>query len=165
MQEDIVFRIATPTSSDMQKYLGIVCDVFYKTKPNVLKENLEKLDENTRFYVFEKDNLFISSLFIHPIMIDSVMVGGIGGVVTRLNHRGKGYGKTLLKKVISDSRGSYDALLLWTKVFQYFNGFGFQDITQYFQEDPNGSTPMMYFNKPEAEVLSRFSEKLPRRYF
>ena len=153
------------TQIEMAKYLNLTSEVFSNMKLEKIKKNAGMFNKNTKFYVLEKKQKYISVLFLHPITLNGFCFGGIGGVATKKKYRNQGYASYLINKVIEDSAECYDTLFLWTRVGSFFERLGFRDVSDYFNEDANGSKPMMYSLKPMSNICSPEGAKLPRQYF
>jgi N-acetylglutamate synthase-like GNAT family acetyltransferase len=161
----VIFRIVRPTPLAKRRYLEIAKEVFFDLDFECINQNVDKFSKATRFYIFEEKNKYLSFLFLTPVSINSIILGGIGGVATKKDYRGKGYATRLLEKVIHDTKGVYPALMLWTRIPDFFFKVGFEDVSLYFEKDPKGSMPMMYFYNSKSEVFSNFSAMIPRSYF
>ena len=158
-------KVLKPDSENIGKYCDIIGNVFHLLDRLEIKKSIERFNEQTRLYVFEDKDKYLSVAFISPIEIGSVLFGGIGGVSTRIKYRKQGYSKNILRKIIADTKDVYSALLLWTWIPVYFQGIGFEDASAYFSDDVKGSMPMIYFFQKKEKLLFDEMNKLPRVYF
>lgn len=159
------YKIVKPGIEEDSRYLDLVCEVFSEKSEADLKKNMKRFDERTKFYVYELADRYCALLFVHPIKLNEVTVGGIGAVAVRPDFRKKGYGGALIQKAILHTKQSYPALLLWTRVPGFFRKYGFEDVSPYFVENDGGSMPMMFLHKNFANIFGDIKEKFPRNYF
>ena len=117
------------------------------------------------FYTIQSAGSYFSVLFVTPIKLAGISLGGIGGVCTRKEHRGLGYGRLVMERALQDTYGVYDALLLWTRIPDYFKSFGFIEMPELFIPDPSGSTPMFFFHQKDLRLAISSCTNLPRDYF
>lgn len=159
----LVVSRATPET--LEKYFEQVATVFDRVDPDAIRRNMQRFDDQTRFYAFELADHYVGVLFLHPIAVGPLLLGGVGGVSLRPEQRGRRLGRQLMERVIADGEARFPALQLWTRIPDFFRRFGFRDVTAYFAEDPVGSMPMMYFYDAAETVLAQLPQPVPRDYF
>jgi len=151
--------------SRREQYLSIISDVFDAVDPRRLQAGAESLSKDTAFYTIESEGIYSSVLFVTPVTVAKISLGGIGGVCTRKEYRGRGYGRLVMQRALLDTLGVYGALLLWTRIPDYFRSFGFIEMPELFIPDPTGSTPMFFFHRKDIRLTLSSCEDLPRDYF
>jgi len=151
--------------SGRDKYWSIISDVFDAVDTKQLWAGVKNLSGDTEFYTIQSGDSYFSVLFVTPIRLAGISLGGIGGVCTREKHRGLGYGQLVMERALQDTRGVYDALLLWTRIPDYFKSFGFIEMPELFIPDPSGSTPMFFFHQKDLRLAISSCTNLPRDYF
>ena len=151
--------------SGHNKYWDIISAVFDGVDPEQLRAGAEGLSKDTEFYTVQSQGSYSSVLFVTPITLAEISLGGIGGVCTRKEHRGRGYGRLVMERALQDTYGVYGALLLWTRIPDYFKSFGFIEMTELFIPDPVGSIPMFFFHQKDSRLAISSCEDLPRDYF
>ena len=162
LEDVVVERISV---SRREQYLSIISDVFDAVDPKRLQEGAESLSRDTDFYKIESEGIYSSVLFVTPITLAGISLGGIGGVCTRKEYRERGYGRLVMQRALRDTLGVYGALLLWTRIPDYFGSFGFIEMPELFIPDPTGSTPMFFFHRKDLRLTLSSCEDLPRDYF
>lgn len=158
-------KVISLTPAVRKKYLNVMSEVFRQMDPVYIKKGMDRFNESSHLYVLEGGNEYASLLFLTPVKMGRLVVGGVGGVATREKYRGNGYATHLIRKAINDTKRDYPAVLLWTRIPAFFTRFGFREVTKYFKENRRGSVPMIYFHKPESEIFSNITKRLPRMYF
>ena len=151
--------------SRREQYLSIILDVFDAVDPKRLQTRAESLSKDTDFYTIESEGIYSSVLFVTPVTLAGISLGGIGGVCTRKEYRGRGYGRLVMERALRDTLGVYRALLLWTRIPDYFRSFGFIEMPELFIPDPAGSTPMFFFHGKHLRLTVSSCKDLPRDYF
>ena len=151
--------------SRREQYLSIILDVFDAVDPKRLQTRAESLSKDTDFYTIESEGIYSSVLFVTPVTVAKISLGGIGGVCTRKEYQGRGYGRLVMQRALRDTLGVYGALLLWTRIPDYFRSFGFIEMPELFIPDPTGSTPMFFFHRKDIRLTLSSCEDLPRDYF
>jgi len=151
--------------SRREQYLSIILDVFDAVDPKRLQTRAESLSKDTDFYTIESEGIYSSVLFVTPVTLAGISLGGIGGVCTRKEYQGRGYGRLVMQRALRDTLGVYGALLLWTRIPDYFRSFGFIEMPELFIPDPAGSTPMFFFHGKDLRLTLSSCEDLPRDYF
>ena len=151
--------------SRREQYLSIILDVFDAVDPKRLQTRAESLSKDTDFYTIESEGIYSSVLFVTPVTLAGISLGGIGGVCTRKEYQGRGYGRLVMQRALRDTLGVYGALLLWTRIPDYFRSFGFIEMPELFIPDPTGSTPMFFFHGKDLRLALSSYEDLPRDYF
>lgn len=146
-------------------YEAIIKDVFSAMDPFSIENNMKRFGGKTKFYFIHDGRDHISCLFLNPVKIGEVEFGGIGGVATKKDFRGRGHATTLIERVKNDIAGKKEMLLLWTRVPGFFMRLGFRDASGYFEDDAGGSVPMIYSEGYRGGPISKLSGKLPRTYF
>lgn len=153
------------SQATIDKYWLILSDVFNVVDPVILRTGIERLSKDTLFFTIESEGVYSSVLFVTPVDIAGVSIGGIGGVCTREEYRGQGHGRLVMERAIKDTSETYGALLLWTRIPAYFRKFEFTEMPELFVPDPHGSTPMFFFHKEQSKLATSALENLPRDYF
>ena len=148
-----------------EKYWNILAEVFADVPPERLQEGMERLGPDTRFYAVESAHSYLSVLFVTPITLGESILGGIGGVCTRRENRGLGYGRIVLERALEETSSMYGALLLWTRIPEYFARFGFVEMPELFVPDEGASSPMLFFHDGRFRASVSALRGLPREYF
>jgi len=160
---DVVVESASRAA--LRKYRSILSEVFDAVDPESLRVGMERLSRETLFFAIQSGDGYASVLFVGPRMLNGIRLGGIGGVCTRKEYRGRGYGHLVLERVLQDTAGMYGALLLWTRIPGYFERFGFQEMSGLFDPDPDGSAPMFFFHEESLKSAISTLGHMPREYF
>jgi GNAT superfamily N-acetyltransferase len=147
------------------KYWLILSAVFSAIDPVSLRAGVDSLSRDTLFCTIESEGMYSSVLFVTPVTLAGIRLGGIGGVCTREEYRGRGYGRLIMERVLRDSAEVYGALLLWTRIPAYFQSFGFIEMPELFISDPHGSAPMFFFHDRESRMTISALTDLSRDYF
>ena len=151
--------------TERDKYWSILSDVFDTVDLEGLRAGVERLSRDTDFYTIQSGGIYFSVLFVTPITLAGISLGGIGGVCTRKEYRGRGYGQLVMERALQDTSEVYGSLLLWTRIPSYFKSFGFVEMPELFIPDPHGSTPMFFFHRKRLRLTISSFEDLPRDYF
>ena len=154
---------ATPEAR--AKYFDILSSVFSQVEPEKLRYGMGLFDPDTRFYAVGDSESYASVLFVTPVNLAGIRIGGIGGVCTRKEFRGLGYGRSVIERAIDDTSSSYVAILLWTRIPGYFTPVGFVEMTELFVADEGGSSPMILFHDQRIRSVITALRNLPRDYF
>ena len=128
-----VERISQAT---INKYWLILSDVFNAVDPVILRAGIERLSRDTLFFTIQSRGIYSSVLFVTPVDISGVSIGGIGGVCTREEYQGQGLGRLVMERAMKDTSGTYGGLLLWTRIPAYFKKFQFIEMPELFVPDP-----------------------------
>ncbi len=126
---------------------------------------MDRLRPETRFFAVEIEGRYVSVLFVTPMSLAGQRFGGIGGVCTRAECRGMGFGSMVLDSAIRETSSDYRGLLLWTRIPGYFAGFGFVEVPQLFRPAVGGSIPMILVHDESARAAIEALSELPREYF
>jgi len=153
------------TAEAREKYWDILTEVFNEVPPEQLREGMARFGPETRFYTVEAAQVYLSVLFVTPVTIGERVFGGIGGICTRREYRGLGYGRIVLERALEATSSTYGALLLWTRIPQYFAQFGFGEMPRVFVPDVGGSSPMLFSHDEESRSSVAALRDLPREYF
>ena len=147
------------------KYWEVVSNVFAQANPEQLRQGMSLFGAETRFFAVEHEGEYASVLFLTPVALGPYRMGGIGGVCTLPEYSGLGYGRAVLERALSESEGSYSALLLWTRIPGYFLQFGFVEMPEIFVAEQGGSCPMLFFHEDDVCSIISGLRDLPREYF
>ncbi|ABW02584.1 GCN5-related N-acetyltransferase [Caldivirga maquilingensis IC-167] len=90
----------------------------------------------TWVFAVKDGNELVSTLYVIDRLIrfngEAIRIGGVAGVCTSMRHRGKGYASNLLKYAVSELKGAYDALALFTTygglAYSIYRKIGFKDV-------------------------------------
>ena len=159
----VVVEGATPEAR--QKYWDIVSNVFQQADPGQLRQGMAHFGRDTQFFAVEIENVYASVMFVTPVTIAGSRFGGIGGVCSRQEYCGLGYGRLVLERALQETASTYGTLLLWTRIPDYFSKFGFVEMSQLFTPDVDGSSPMLFFHDEKAQATIAALRDLPRKYF
>lgn len=162
VQMNPTLTVSSVDEATHMRFAALMRTVFDRVDPERIARNLGRFDERTRIYAMVQGKDYVAALFLHPVQIGALTLGGIGGVSVRAEQRGAGLGRRLLERVIADTRETHPALMLWTRIPAFFARFGFEDVTTHFLDDPHGSMPMMVFHE---DVRDQIPKRIPREYF
>jgi len=153
-----------PTPEACSRYWDILSSVFDQVPPAGLKRGMDRFAPATRFYAIMAGDSYASVLFVTPIFLSGIPIQGIGGVCTRKEFRGLGYGRRVLERALTEMKTT-SSTLLWTRLPEYFAPFGFIDASELFAADADGSCPMILFQEERARLQIEALRNLPRDYF
>lgn len=160
---DVVVEPASIAARD--KYWRILSDVFDAVDPERLRVGMERLSRETLFFAIESGHAYSSVLFVTPITLAGIHIGGAGGFCTRKEYRGRGYERLVMERALHDTSQEYGALLGWTRTPRYFLRFGWVEMSDLFVPDPDGSAPMFFFHREQSRSAISTLVDLPREYF
>ena len=161
--ERVSLEKATPEA--LMKYWDILSTVFDEVDPKKLRQGMAYFGPDTLFFSVEIDSVYLSVMFVTPVTIAGTLFGGIGGVCTRPEYRGRGYGRLLFERVLEETSPAFRVLLLWTRIPGYFSRFGFVEMPELFALEPAGSSPMLFFQDENSRSTISALRGLPRVYF
>lgn len=147
------------------KYWDVVSNVFDQADPEQLRCGMSLFGAETRFFAVERGSAYASVLFVTPVDIAGTRLGGIGGVCTRREYGGLGYGRLVLERALLETAGDYPALLLWTRIPEYFLQFRFVEMPEIFVAERGGSAPMLFFHGNDNRSMISALRGLPRERF
>lgn len=161
----IELKVSGYSQEACDAYKALVVEIFSGMGPERIEKNIQRFSRKTRFYFIQDMDSRVSCSFFNPVDIAGVRFGGIGGVATKKEARGKGYASMIIGRIIEDSSAAYPMLLLWTRIPEFFERLDFKNAVEYFQDDPAGSVPMVYFRGADVKRILPVSGRLPRVYF
>jgi len=153
------------TPEALNKYWDILSSVFSQVEHEKLRRGMDRFGPDTRLYAVPDSESYASVLFVTPLTLAGIRIGGIGGVCTRNEFRGLGFGRRVIERAIDETSSSYVAILLWTRIPDYFTQFGFVELSELFVADDAGSSPMILFHDQETRPAIAALRNLPRDYF
>ena len=153
------------TTESCAQSWDVVSNVFDQADPEQLRHGMSLFGDETCFFAIEQVGVYVSVLFVTPVDIAGTRLGGIGGVCTRPEYSSMGYGRLLLERVLLDTSKDYPALLLWTRIPEYFLRFGFVEMPEIFVATHGGSTPMLFLHRNKYQSMISALRGLPRERF
>ena len=157
--------VETVTREARDKYWDCLSRVFDQVDPRRLRRGMDRFGPETRFFAIEIDGAYASVLFLTPVTLAGQRFGGIGGVCTRPEFRGRGFGSAVLDCAIRETSSDYPSLLLWTRIPEYFAHFGFVEVPQLFCPAVGTPSPMILIYDERARPSIESLRQIPREYF
>ena len=141
--------VAPLTLESRDKYWNCLSTVFNQVDLRHLRRGMDRLRPETRFFAVEIEGRYVSVLFVTPMSLAGQRFGGIGGVCTRAECRGMGFGSMVLDSAIRETSSD----------------FGFVEVPQLFRPAVGGSIPMILVHDESARAAIEALSELPREYF
>jgi len=158
--------LVEPVTRDArEKYWNCLSSVFDQVDPRRLQRGMDLFGAETRFFAVEIDGAYASVLFVTPVTLAGQPFGGVGGVCTRTEFRGRGFGSAVLGCAIRETCSDYPSLMLWTRIPEYFEHFGFVEVPQLFCPAVEASSPMILIHDQRARPSIEALRNIPREYF